>query len=297
MTEMSVNWGELMAGGAADFQPVPKGNYDVYVDTAEPKQSTTGKLMFALKYKIETGPQAGRTIFNNITLTTDNPNALRFFFLNMKAMGIGQDFFAQNPSPSVIAQALIGQKCRVEIDHRPYQGQMRENVKSIQASGGIGGALVGPSIVTSGPQIPQPGATAGSGIPSPQMPAQPVSTTVAPVVPPTPAVAAASPVSPVQSQVVQPPAVTTPAPTSTAAVAQPESTATIPAPQNPAPAAEVQPPAAPAPTETPLPPGFTDRDQYNAFLAFQAQQAAQAQQPAPVAQATTATPVPPPLPF
>jgi hypothetical protein len=288
MSEMTVNWGELMAGGAAEFQPVPKGNYDVAVDTAEPKQSTTGKLMFAVKYKIESGPQAGRTVFNNITLTTDNPNALRYFFLNMKAMGLSQEFFATNPSPSAIAQALIGQRCRIEVDHRPYQGSMRENVKSISAAGGImpGGAITGPSAPVSSPMIPTPGATVG---PSPAMP-QP---TVAPVSAPVPTVA----------PVVAPQPSVAPAPQPAAPV-ETVSTATIPEPVNPAPAAEEAPAAAPAPTETPLPPGFTDREQYNAFLAFQAQQAAAAQPvaapvqaPAAPPAATTGAPVPPPLPF
>lgn len=279
MSEMSVNWGELMAGGAAEFQPVPKGNYDVFVDAAEPKQSTTGKLMFALKYKIESGPQAGRTVFNNITLTTDNPNALRFFFLNMKAMNITQEFFAQNPSPSVIAQALIGQHCRIEVDHRPYQGQMRENVKSIMPAGGTfaGGAITGPSAPISGLPTAGPVAAASNGIPSPQMPTQPVSAPVAPV--PTVAVAPVAP-SP-----------------SASPVSETVSTATIPAPSNPAPAAEVPAPAA-DPTPEPLPPGFTDRAQYDAFLAFQRQQAEQAAAPVPAAApAPSGAPVPPPLPF
>lgn len=292
MTDMSVNWGELMAGGAADFQPVPKGNYDVFIETAEPTQSTTGKLMFKIRFKIETGPQASRTVFYNNTLTQDNPNALRMFFLNMKNMGLSQDFFAQNPSPSQIAGALIGNRCRIEVDHRPYQGQMRENIKSVLPAAGVS---AGGAMVASGPQIPQPGQTAGPVPSMPQPTASPLPQPVAPVAPatpaiPTPAAAVATPASPVAT----PPAVS-PAPQ----VEAPVSTAVIPEPQNPAPPAEEAPPAAPAPVESELPPGFTDKAQYEQFLAFQRSQAAAAA-PAPVAVETApagGVPVPPPIPF
>jgi hypothetical protein len=103
------------------------------------------------------------------------------------------------------------------------------------------------------------------------MGAQPASAPVQPVVPAAPAVAA--PVA--------------------------ESTAVIPAPSNPAPAAEPEPnygtpqqgEAVKSETQD-LPPGFESREQYDAFLKYQADQAKAAEQ-AP----TAGLPVPPPTPF
>jgi len=196
MSEQPVNFGSLLQGvGSLSFEPVPVGDYDVFVETAEYKPSSTGKPMWKVKYKISGGPQHGRTIYNNIVLTADNANTLRMFFLNMKAMGLDETFFASNPAPQLVAQSLVGKTCHVAIDHRAYQGQMRENVKSLSPAGAgvIAGAVAG---IGAAPSIPGPGAVppAPSVVPQAAPPVAPA----APVVPPAPPVAAppAPPVAP-----------------------------------------------------------------------------------------------------
>lgn len=261
-----VNFGQLLKDAGGSFQPLPKGEYDAIVATSEAKESSTGKLMFALTYKIVGGPYNGRTVYNNVTLTVDNPNALRMFFLNMKAMGLDEAFFSQSPAPSVVAQALLDKPCKLVIDHRPYQGEMRESVKSIKPPmlGGIqvpGAMNVGP-----GPIVPPA---------SPQAPAVPAQQP-----------APAQPAAPVA--IPQP---TNPAP------AEPVSPAPTPAPVAPVEApAPVEPPAAPAEV---IPPGYeaiwaTMPDAAKqAILASMAPAATAPAAAAPVQQPPSLTPPPP----
>lgn len=192
------NWGQLMDQASATFAPLPVGEYAVTVDTAAAAQTSTGKLMFKIKYKVVGGPHNGRTVFNNVTLAKDNPNALGYFFRDMEAMGLPKQYFAGNPSDEHVAASLVGKSCKVVLEHREYQGEMRENVKSIKKG-------------AAGP--------AGPGAP----PAPPAA--AAPVVPAAPPVAVAPVAAPVAAPV---PAAALP----TAS----ESTVPIPEPANPAPA-------------------------------------------------------------
>lgn len=262
---MTINWGELMENSGGAFEPLPKGSYDVIVHSAEDTKSSTDKTMFKVVFKVEGGPHNGRNIYHNIVLTVDNPMALRMFFLNMKAFGLEKEFFAQNPLPSQVAAAMIGQRCIVNVDHRVYQGQTRENVKSLAPRQGIMGGVgtapnigVGPSIV---PGV-SPTSSVGASPLTPQMTpsAAPVVSQPAPT--PTPSI------------------VPTPMPTPQ------ESTIPIPPPANPVP--PEQPPAEIAgaetvdhslvsepgngATDTPgLPPGMTP-EMFKQFQAFQAAQ-------------------------
>jgi hypothetical protein len=305
VSEGAINWGALMEGVKDALQPVPKGPYDVVVAKCEAKTSSTNKSMWAMQLKIIGGPHDGRIIFNNLTLTTDNPQALRMFFMNMSALGLEQSFFASNPTPSQIANALVGRNARVEIDHRQFQGQMRENVKRLMPPGGVfpAGAVPsgGPGVPgvpqmptpASSPSVPSPPPVAAPSIPAPQPQPAPTESTVpipAPVAPAPPA----------------PPAEPEEVPHATAQ----EATLDMRSPE--VQAAE----AAPA-----LPPGMT-QEQFTAFMAWQSQQAAATMPdtPAPTAAgamdvqdaepATTApvtaeatspapgaTPPPPPVPF
>ncbi|MGB2791297.1 MAG: DUF669 domain-containing protein [Candidatus Moraniibacteriota bacterium] len=223
-----LNWGALMDASGGAFEPLPKGTYDATVDTAEATTSTTGKVMFKIKYKVLGGPHNGRTIFNNITLTTDNPNALRMFFLNMKAMGLGPEYFGQNPPKEHVAASLVGKQCKVTVDHREYQGQMRENVKSLAPAGGAGGMMAGLAVPP-------------AGIPTPTPVAAPTVASVAPVAP------VAAPSISVPATVTAPVAPTAPEPV--AAPPAQESQAVIPPPATPvAPEApQVNPGAVPPP--------------------------------------------------
>lgn len=289
MTEV-FNWGDMMKDADEALQPVPKGVYSVVVDKCEYKPASTGKPMWVIIFRVTEGPHTNRTIYFNLVLTKDKPMALRMFFLNVKALGIDQSFFATNPAPQTIADALVGKRARVDVDWRLYQGQNRENVKTISPAGGM---------FADGTGVPSPG---GPGVPG----ASPI---------PTPGLATVpTPTAPQPSPVLPQPAPQPVAPVPTAPTT--EASFPIPAPVAPAPPEDTTPivPDEPVEQANPatftepesesaapqLPPGMT-AEQFAAFQAWQAQQVASTPEPAPTSQTTT-TPSPkglsrPPLPF
>lgn len=164
----SINWAALIADSNDAFAILPKGKYTVQVATAEATTSSTGKTMFKTKLQVIQGPKTGSTVFNNITMTTDNNKALFMFFENMKALGVTREYLQQQPAPSpaAVAAKMVGAVAEIEIDHRPYQGIDRENVKSMKA---VSGGLAGVPAATAGPSVPgvTPAAPVVTGAPVP----------------------------------------------------------------------------------------------------------------------------------
>jgi hypothetical protein len=126
----SVNWADLATQASAEYVPIPVGSYTAIVTNAEATQSSTGKLMFVLQLHIVGGAHDGRTLRNNVVLTTTTPQAIEMFFRNMEALGLPRTFFQQQPQPTneLIAQKLINAYVQIEISHRAYNGRMTENV-------------------------------------------------------------------------------------------------------------------------------------------------------------------------
>ena len=231
----TINWGQLMkeSGGAAE--PLPNGDYDCKVTKAEAAKTSNGKLMFKLTFEVIAGPSTRRKIWGNQTVSPENPTALGIFFSQMKALGLDANFFGAQPSPDQVAAAMEGRFARVNVGQRTWQGQLRNEVKSIKPAvitSEQGFAAPSPQVAAPAPQVaaPQPAAPV---VPAPVTPA-PVAQAQSPAAPPAPAPA---PVAPAPApDAAQTPPVTPPAP----------------APQ-PAPAAP-QPAPAPAGSSVPAPP-------------------------------------------
>lgn len=161
---------------------LPPGEYDCVVSKTEPTQSSTGKPMIKAQFVIENGPYKDRTLFSQFVLSAENPNALRMWFNQMKNFGMEGAFWDSNPSLEDVASRILGKRIRVEVDHRAWQGQDRENVagyKPSQATGPIPPGMVNGG-VTSGaatppsPTPPSPSApTAAAPAPSSDAPPMP----------------------------------------------------------------------------------------------------------------------------
>jgi hypothetical protein len=188
------NWAELMQQAGGGFEPLPPSEYDVQVVSAEAKPSSTGKLMISVRFQVLSGPQAGRPVYNNFTLSPENPQALGFFFRHMKVLGLDENFFRSNPAPEQVAESLKGRQCRIKLGQKPYQGEMRNNVERISPLGAPGAA---PTAVVTGAVsmqgVPAPGAVP-AGFPPPPVAGAPAP--AAPPPPPAPAAAAPPPPPP-----------------------------------------------------------------------------------------------------
>jgi hypothetical protein len=201
-----IDWASYIDQSKDAFAPAPVGTYNVSIEEALATKSSTDKLMFKIKFKIEDqGPAQGKIIFHNQTLSPESPKSMFMFFQQFEMMGIPKSVFASQPppSPDAIAGMLHGKRCAIRIEHKLYQGVTREDIKEIKSAGAGGGGIAGvgapPSIgvpamtktppapaTPSAAPIPPPAVQTESSvpIPPPVHPVAPEADTAAPPPPP-----------------------------------------------------------------------------------------------------------------
>jgi hypothetical protein len=177
----------LQDAKGASFEALPVGDYDVEVAKSEATTSQNGKPMIKTTMRVVTGPYEKRPIINNFVMSLENPQAVAIFFRHMKAFGLTEDFFAslgQTSSLEPVASALVGRRARLTLGHRDWQGETRNEVKSVKPYTGAPPLAAPPGPVApggvAGPVPPRPG---GAPLAPPPPPV------AAPVAPPAPPVA------------------------------------------------------------------------------------------------------------
>ena len=160
-------------------EPVPPGVYDLVIVKVEPKKTQNGKDMFQVQCKVEGGPHANRTLFHRFTISPESDGAMRWFFGDMKRLGLGSDFWKTSPTMEKASESMVNRRFRGDVKITEWQGQERNEIDKIlparsQADGGA---------------PPPPPAPAAAAAPPPPAPAAP-----APPPPPAPVEAAAPPV-------------------------------------------------------------------------------------------------------
>jgi Protein of unknown function (DUF669) len=121
----------LAAADKSGFSNLPVSEYDVRIDSAEVRQTATGKQKITVKYKVLGGPYANRVIFNDMVLSPGSPNAMAIFFRQMAAMGLDSAYFSQDPSLSKVAADLADREMRILTENRTWQGVERMGVAKI----------------------------------------------------------------------------------------------------------------------------------------------------------------------
>ncbi len=130
----SINWSELMDAteeGGGTFEALPADEYEVEITDSNPKVASTGKNMFVVKLRVESGPYKGRMIFNNFVISPESATARRIFKQNMSALGLDTAYFTKNPSLEQVADDLLGRRCKVRVTTRTYGGQERNEVNGV----------------------------------------------------------------------------------------------------------------------------------------------------------------------
>jgi Protein of unknown function (DUF669) len=144
-----VNWGDLVkdASTSGGFAPLPDGDYDLKVVESSSVITQSGKTMFKIKAEVQTGPHATRFVWDNLVVTPDSPNALGFFFRKMKALGLGTDFFQQQPTDQAIVAALLNRTFRGKLATREYQQKLSNEIKEYHPAGGASAPAFAPAPV------------------------------------------------------------------------------------------------------------------------------------------------------
>lgn len=128
-----IPWNELLENAAESggFEPIPDGTYNVVADRVNNKKTSNGKQMYAVMFKIEDGPYKGRTVWANLVISPESPNALGIFFRHMKALGLDSEYFSNNPLPEKVANDIHGRRASITVGTRKWNNQDRNEVTNI----------------------------------------------------------------------------------------------------------------------------------------------------------------------
>jgi hypothetical protein len=126
----SLNWSDLIkdAGETTSYEPLPDGDYELKVIESKAKSTQSGKTMFSITTEVQGGPHAKRRVWDNLTVSPENPKALAIFFSKMEALGLPRDYFNSNPSNAQIEQALLGRSFRGSLGKKTYNGNVSNEI-------------------------------------------------------------------------------------------------------------------------------------------------------------------------
>lgn len=204
------NWGQLLQEADAGVQPIPAGEYEAQCGSAVLKQTANGKDMIQARYNIVNGPAVGRPVWNNFVLSPENSQSMGFFFRHMKSHGLDDGFFKANPSPTQVAENLVGKMVHIVVKLEERNGEQRNTLSNFTPSQLPGGAA--PAVAAPAPLGVAP-AAAPLAPPLNAIVATPVSSPLAPPAMPVAAAPLAPPVAPAAPVVAPAPApVAPPAP-------------------------------------------------------------------------------------
>lgn len=133
----STSWKDLIgkAEPMQDFAPLPAGPYEVEVESAEYKQTSTGKDMFMLTFKVVEGAHAGRKVWNNIVISPESPTALGIAFRDLATLGVSAEFLGTEPDHAAICAKMVGGRATATVIIRK-DDPTRNDVKGVRPSGG-----------------------------------------------------------------------------------------------------------------------------------------------------------------
>jgi hypothetical protein len=132
---MTDTWISAVANGWTPTL-IPTGLYDAAVANATYEQTSTGKPMFRITFEVTEGEFARRRVWENVVVTTDNPDAQAVLSRHLSALGITQAFLAEpGRTGDDIADAMRGAMVRLAIgQRRDPNGVERNDVTDFRAA-------------------------------------------------------------------------------------------------------------------------------------------------------------------
>ena len=248
-------WGQMREEAEQQgFTPLPVGTWNAKVDKTEVVSGKSSSQIKA-RFVVLDGVPAGKSTYTRLAPFKNDGDVNGMFYQQIGALGFPKEhqIWAQmeqmdfESGLQYLAQQILDKPCIIEVDHQPYMGEMRDNIKRIKPYGQGGPVPGGPVTPGAVPQAapPQPAA------PQPQAPSPVAAPAPAAPAPQAPAPAAAPQPAPQQPQAApQDPQQPGAAPQTPQAAPAPQA-----APETPQPdAAPQQPVAQPGVPQIPQPP-------------------------------------------
>lgn len=111
------------------FEAMPRGMYDCLIDDCQFGPSkNSGNPMWTWVLEVESGDYAGRKLFFHLPFTENMLPRIKKI-LNRIVPSLAATAF--DPAKVAAEGTLVGVRCKVRVDTRPYEGQIRNNVRDI----------------------------------------------------------------------------------------------------------------------------------------------------------------------
>jgi len=146
-----IDFKTLAEAANVDETPPPPSNYLVDVEAANWAKTKNGKDMLKLRFRIASGPEKGKALFDQLVISPESDIATRIFFQSAAALGLTPDTL-QSMSDEEHYEFLIGRQVSVETDVKEWKGEQRAEVKSYTAVDDNGGG----ASVPASPSAPPP---------------------------------------------------------------------------------------------------------------------------------------------
>lgn len=154
-----INAADLPVGQSGSFEPLPAGDYQVTVESAEIKTTNDGTGQYIkLKMKVSGPTHAGRIVFSNLNIRNKSPKAEE-----IGRQQLGDLMRAVGLATLTDTDQLIGGSLTVKLTIKPADGQYEagNEVKAYKALSGS----VPPAPAFAAPSAPPAAAPTGSAPP------------------------------------------------------------------------------------------------------------------------------------
>ncbi len=124
----------------AGYELLPRAIYNCVVDDLEFGYSqNSGNPMWTWRVEVEDGDFAGRKLFTHTTFNEGGLPRTKKAIMRVHPQLLEGPF---DPEEVAASGVMVGLRCRVRVDIRPYQGEKRNNVREILAPEGGGDDFV-----------------------------------------------------------------------------------------------------------------------------------------------------------
>lgn len=186
------------AGVSGGLLPDMEGEFTAETTNAGATQG--GKDQLGILWKCTTGPNAGASGWENITISPESPKAMGFFFRAMAKFGMDDAFFQRQPQPTLteMAERIKGHTVQMKVSTRTPPAKPGKEPRSFQ-DWNLVKVISGPGGIPVGAGVQAPAAAPVAAAPAP------VAASVAAVPAPAPAPVAAPVAAPVPAAPAVPP--------------------------------------------------------------------------------------------
>jgi hypothetical protein len=110
------------------YKPIPPGTYDAIVfDSQFGRSNRSNNPMITWQFAVVGGEHENRKLYQHTVITEQGLPRLKKLLLRLAPeMDLSQF------NPRTDPQKLVGRPCRIVVGVRPYQGEIRNEVKDVQ---------------------------------------------------------------------------------------------------------------------------------------------------------------------